>query len=146
MCDWLAKDLADGQAIKLFCDEWINVMNELRISRDTQLEPKVYVLPEGITIESDNVTLDGNGATIMGTRKTASQGINVTDRKNIVIKNIRVLNYYHGVSVKQSTGIEIHHCNVTLTTEIQSNTMFLDIWKPAGDAYGGAIFLEQVTH
>ncbi len=32
-----------------------------------------------------------------------------------------------------------------LTTEIQSNTLFLDIWKPAADAYGGAIFLEQVT-
>jgi len=47
-------------------------MNELRINRDTKLEPKVYVLPEGITIDSDNVTLDGQGATIMGTDKTAS--------------------------------------------------------------------------
>ena len=48
-------------------------MNELRIDRDTQLEPKVYLLPEGITIDADNVTLDGQGATIMGTDKTNSQ-------------------------------------------------------------------------
>ena len=50
-------------------------MNRLTINKDTQLEPKVYILPEGITIDSDNVTLDGHGATIMGTDKTPSQGI-----------------------------------------------------------------------
>lgn len=120
-------------------------MNGLRITTDTQLEPRIYLLPEGITIDSDNVTLDGNGATIMGVDKTNSQGIKVFGRKNIIIKNLRVLNYYHGISVKQSSGIEISHCTISLTTEIQSNTLFLDIWKPATDAYGGAIFLEQVT-
>jgi parallel beta-helix repeat protein len=120
-------------------------MNGLTIDRDTKLEPKVYLLPECITINSDNVTLDGHGATIMGTDKTASQGIKVNGRKNIVIKNLRVLNYYHGISINKSTGIEIRDCTITLTTEIQSNTLFLDIWKPAANAYGAAIFLEQVT-
>jgi parallel beta-helix repeat protein len=56
-----------------------------------------------------------------------------------------VLNYYHGISIQQSTGIEICDCTISLTTEIQSNTLFLNIWKPASDAYGAAIFLEQVT-
>ncbi len=120
-------------------------MNGLRIDRDTQLEPRIYLLPEGITIEADNVILDGHGATIMGTDKTNSQGVKVFSRKNITIKNLRVLNYYHGISIQQSSGIEISHCTITLTTEIQSNTLFLDIWKPAADAYGGAIFLHQVT-
>ena len=120
-------------------------MNELRITIATQLEPRIYILPDGITIDSDNLTLDGNGATIMGIDKTSSQGIKVFGRKNIIIKNLRVLNYYHGVSVKQSSGIELSHCTISLTTEIQSNTLFLDIWKPATEAYGGAIFLEQVT-
>src|SRR5215208_5117231 len=120
-------------------------MNSLTINQDTKLEPKVYILSEGITIDSDNVTLDGHGATIMGTDKIASQGIKVTGRKNITIKNLRVLNYYHGISIQKSTGIEIRDCTITLTTEIQSNTLFLDIWKPAADSYGGAIFLEQVT-
>ena len=120
-------------------------MNGITIKQDTKLEPKVYLLPEGITIDSDNVTLDGNGATIMGTDKTASRGINISGRKNIIIKNLRILNYYHGISIKKSTGIEICNCTITLTTEIQSNTLFLDVWKPAADSYGGAIFLEQVT-
>jgi len=121
-------------------------MNGLTIHKDTKLGPKVYILPEGITIDSDNITLDGHGATIMGTHKTASQGIKAHGRKNITIKNLRILNYYHGMSIKYSAGVEICDCTITLTTEIQSNTLFLDIWKPAADSYGGAIFLEQVTN
>jgi len=119
-------------------------MDGLRINKNTQLEPKVYLIPEGITIDSDNVTLDGQGATIMGTDKTG-QGIKVFGRKNIVIKNLRVMNYYHGVSIKKSKEIEISSCTITGTAEIPANTLFLDIWKIAVDSYGGAIFLEQVT-
>jgi parallel beta-helix repeat protein len=120
-------------------------MDGMHINRDTRLEPQIYILPEGITIDADNITLDGGGATIIGTYKIANQGILVSGRKNITIKNLRVLNYYHGISVQQSTDIEICDCTISLTTEIQSNTLFLDIWKRADDAYGGAIFLEQVS-
>ena len=56
-------------------------MNELRITTDTQLEPRPYILPGGITIDLDNITLDGNGATIMGVDKTNSQGINFWAKK-----------------------------------------------------------------
>ena len=119
-------------------------MNGLTISKDTQLEPKVYFLPEGITIDSDDVTLDGHGATIVGLDKTG-EGIRVFGRKNVIIKNLRVLNYYHGISIRKSTWIEIENCIITSTFEIQANTLFLDIWKPAVDAYGGGIYLEQVT-
>lgn len=119
-------------------------MNGLRVTQDTQLEPKAYFIPEGITIDSDNVTVDGQGATIIGTDKTG-QGISVSGRKNIIIKNLRVINYYHGVSIKKSKAIEIRNCTITSTSEIQSNTLFLDVWKPAVDSYGGAIFLEKVT-
>ena len=119
-------------------------MNGLTINQDTKLEPKVYFLPEGITIDSDNVTLDGQGATIIGADKTG-QGINISDRKNIVLRNLRIMNYFHGIAIKKSKNIEIHNCSITASAEIPSNTLFLDIWKPAADAYGGAIFLEQVS-
>ena len=58
----------------------LTAMNGLRINKDTQLQPQVYMLPEGITIDSDNVTLDGQGATIMGIDKTG-EGIRVSGRK-----------------------------------------------------------------
>ena len=119
-------------------------MNGLRIEKDTKLEPKVYLLPEGITFDSDNVTLDGQGATILGMEKTGA-GIKVSGRNNIVIKNLRLMNYYHGISIKQSKGIELENCRITSTAELPSNTLFLDIWKPASEAYGAAIFLDGVT-
>ena len=119
-------------------------MNELRITKDTQLEPKVYLLPEGITIDSDDITLDGQGATILGTDKTG-EGVRVSGRNNITIKNLRLMNYYHGISIKNSRKLEIANCTVTSTAETQSNTLFLDIWKPVADAYGAAIFLHEVS-
>ena len=121
------------------------MMDGLRISQDTQLEPRVYMLPEGITIDSDDVVLDGRGATLLGVGQQGA-GIRVSGRKNLVIKNLRLLNYYHGISIRKSRDIEIHNCSLTGTAEIQPNTLFLDIWKPAADAYGGAIYLEQVTN
>jgi parallel beta-helix repeat protein len=119
-------------------------MDELRINQNTQLEPNTYLLPDGISIDADNVTLDGNNATIIGTNKT-KQGINVSGRKNVTIKNLCLLNYYHGISIQNSSGIEISNCTSTQTAEIPSNTLFLDIWKAADSAYGGGIFLHQVT-
>ena len=119
-------------------------MDGLQINKDTQLEPKVYLLPEGITIDSDNVTLDGQGATIIGMDKTG-EGIRSYGRKNITIKNLRVMNYYYGISIRKSRDIEISNCTITGTAEIPANTLFLDIWKAAADAYGGAIFLQEVT-
>lgn len=120
-------------------------MDGLHINHDTKLEPQIYILPEGVTIDVDNVTLDGNGATIIGSDTTRGQGIRVRGRKNVVIKNVRVLNYYHGISVQDSEDIEIRECLISETGKIASNTLFLDIWKPAAASYGSAIFLEQVT-
>jgi parallel beta-helix repeat protein len=119
-------------------------MNGLTINQDTKLEPTVYFLPEGITIDADDVELDGQGATIMGMSKTGI-GIRASGRKNIIIKNLRLMDYYHGISIERSTGVEISNCTITSTAEIQANSLFLDIWKPTVDSYGGGIFLEQVT-
>lgn len=121
-------------------------MNGLQVTQDTKLEPRVYLLPEGITIDADDVTLDGQGATIIGSDKSKGQGIRVEGRRNVAIKNLRVLNYFHGMSIRNSSGIEIKDCTISETGEIPSNTLFLDIWKPAADSYGGAIFLEHVIN
>jgi len=101
-------------------------------------------LPEGVTIDSNDVTLDGRGATILGMDKTG-EGIKVSGRKNITIKNLHVMNYYHGISIQKSGSVEIANCTVTTTAEVPANTLFLDIWKPASEAYGAAIFLDEVT-
>lgn len=119
-------------------------MMQPAITKDTQLEPRVYFLPEGLTIDADNVTLDGRGATVIGADRTG-HGVRVSSRKNITIKNLNVMNFYHGLSIEKSKEVEIYNCHITSTAEIPSNTLFLDVWKDAGDAYGGAIYLKEVT-
>src|SRR5688500_8568013 len=119
-------------------------MMQPAITKDTQLEPRVYFLPEGLTIDADNVTLDGRGATVIGADRTG-HGARVSSRKNITIKNLNVMNFYHGLSIEKSKEVEIYNCHITSTAEIPSNTLFLDVWKDAGDAYGGAIYLKEVT-
>lgn len=119
-------------------------MTELIITKDTNLEPREYFIPEGLKIEADNITLDGQGATLVGTKRTG-QGIQVFGRENITIKNLNIMNFYHGISIVKSKEIEIYNCHITATAEIPSNTLFLDVWKDAVNAYGGAIFLEEVT-
>jgi len=119
-------------------------MNGLVIRQDTKLEPGIHLLPDGITIDADNVTLDGQGATIIGVNKTGA-GLKASGRRNITIKSLCILNYYHGISIKKSRGVAISNCTITSTGEVPANTLFLDIWKPAADSYGGAIFLEQTT-
>lgn len=47
----------------------ITPTNGLVITEDTTLAPGVYFLPNGITIASDNLTLDGNGAVLVGQKQ-----------------------------------------------------------------------------
>lgn len=116
----------------------------MEVSQDTRLEPGVYVLPNGITITADNVTLDGNGATLVGANQSG-YGITIRGAKNVTIQNLHLLNYYHAIHASDCQGLTIHHCHCTATAELPANTIFLDIWKTAEEAYGGGIFLHKVT-
>lgn len=119
-------------------------MIEPVVIQDLQLEPRVYFIPEGLTIDADNITLDGRGATLVGTDKMG-EGIRVLGRKKITIKNLNIMNFYHGISLRKTEGIEISNCHITSTAENPSNTIFLDVWKDAASPYGSAIYLEEVT-
>lgn len=50
------------------------------ITRDTVFAPGVYVLPHGIEIAANDVTLDGNGAVIVG-ENFAGRGVSIHKRK-----------------------------------------------------------------
>jgi parallel beta-helix repeat protein len=116
----------------------------MQISRDTTFAPGVYYLPKGIEIVADDVTLDGNGALLIG-NNFMWRGVSVNQRRGVTIKNICVERYYHGIWVNASTDIHIEHCRVTRTHELPSPDTFLDVWLPRNEAYGGGIFLSGVT-
>jgi parallel beta-helix repeat protein len=112
------------------------------ITEDTILEPGVYYLPGGISIAADNLTLDGNGALLVGSRREGL-GLTVLSRSGVTIKNLHLAEYYHGIYARGCRGLTIVNCQATGTAEIPANTIFLDIWLPLDKAYGGGIFLAE---
>ena len=112
----------------------------MAIKKDTSLEPGVYVLPKGITIDADNVTLDCNGAVLVG-KDRDGRGIACIGRSGVTIENARLREYYHGIYCKDCSMLTITGNQITSTAEVPANTIFLEIFLAADKCYGGAIFL-----
>lgn len=115
------------------------------LTQSTTLEPRLYEIPEGITLAADGLTLDGNGATIIAS-SPAHNGITLTGRDAITIKNLTLLGFHHGLHARACTRLTIENCRFTHTAEQPPNTAFLDIFRPPEDPYGGGILLWNVTH
>lgn len=116
----------------------------LVLREDTVFAPGVYHLPSGITIAADGVTLDGNGAVLVGSRQQG-QGIRVAGRSGVTVTNTRLRDYYHGIYARGGRSLTLTHNQITATAELAPNSLFLDIWRGPDAAYGGAIFLWEVT-
>lgn len=113
------------------------------ISRNLSLKPGVYVLPRGLTITADHITLDGNGATLVGISREGA-GITVSGRQGVSIRNLRVRDYEHGIRASQCHDLTVEDCDISSTAEVAPNTDFLDIWRPVSDPYGAGILLDRV--
>ena len=110
------------------------------ITQDTILQEGVHFVPEGISIEADGVTLDGNGALLVGLER-AGRGVSVVNRQGVKIKNLRLQEFHHGIFCSGCRELTITACQVASTAEVAANTIFLDIWLPVEQAYGGGILL-----
>lgn len=126
-----------------FTESLVPPTSGMLIRENTRLEPGVYFLPDGILIDADGVTLDGNGATLIGDSRRGV-GVNVNGHSNVTIRNLRILDFYHGIAVRNATNVTIEKNMITSTAEIEANTVFLDIWMPPEEAYGGGILLINV--
>ena len=115
----------------------------MKITHDTKFAPGVYYLPNGISIANDSVTLDGNGALIIG-NNFAGRGLSVNQKTGVRITNLQAERYYHGIWVNASANIAVEHCSVTRTHELAGPDVFLDIWLDRSEAYGGGIFFNGV--
>jgi parallel beta-helix repeat protein len=122
----------------------ITPTDSLTITSDTTLTPGVYFLPGGLSIAADNVTLDGNGALLIGQNRQG-RGLTIEGRGNVTVKNLRLAEYEHGIYARDCRGLTLRDCEVRATAEAPVNTEFLDIWRDADKSYGGGILLRQVT-
>jgi parallel beta-helix repeat protein len=110
------------------------------ITHDTVLEPGIYLLPNGIAVDADDITLDCNGAVLIGAHREG-RGITCVGHSGVTIKGASVRDYYHGIYCKDCANLVVTGNQVTSTAEVAANTIFLDIWLGPEEAYGGGVFL-----
>jgi parallel beta-helix repeat protein len=115
----------------------------MRITRDTVLQPGVYFLPNGIEIAADGITLDGNGALLIGAG-FQGRGVTIKHHSSVTVRRLHLERYYHGIAATGCANLRIEDCAITRTHELAAPDVFLDVWLDRSEAYGGAVFLNGV--
>ena len=119
--------------------------NGMIVSEDTQFASGVYVLPGGISIAADGVTLVGNDTLILSGMHSGS-GIHVTGKRAVAIKDLHISGFYHGVCCDDCEGITIDNVRMRDTWEIAGIDTFLYLWLPVEQVYGGGLLFNRVQN
>ena len=114
----------------------------MKITESVCFEPGVYLLPNGIQIAADGISIEGTGAHFVGNAKEG-HGISFLGLKGVRLTGLSLSNYYHGIHAEHCHDCTISNCVINQTAEVAANTIFLDIWLPADKAYGGGVCLVE---
>jgi parallel beta-helix repeat protein len=68
---------------------------------------------DGIVIERNNITLDGAGYTVQGTRAYESTGIDLQARSNVTVMNMEIKAFESGIYLESSSNNSIVGSNIT---------------------------------
>lgn len=113
------------------------------ISESVTLAPGTYVLPNGLRIGADDVTIEGAGALIFSPTQTGT-AIHADGRANVTIRGVHISGFYHGIRLDNCANALIEDVQVRGTQEIEGIETFLYLWLPIEQTYGGAILLNGV--
>ncbi len=116
----------------------------LEISADAELTPGTYVLPRGLTITADNVTISGQGVRLISPTG-AGAAISARGRRGLTIRDMAISGYQHGIRLDDCADVTIENVTVRGTAEIVGIDTFLYLWQPIEQVYGGAILLNRVS-
>ncbi|MEM3055176.1 MAG: NosD domain-containing protein [Candidatus Bathyarchaeia archaeon] len=70
------------------------------------------LMASGIVIERDNIILDGDGFTVQGSSSLLTKGVDLSQRNNVTVRNLKVQGHAMGFNVYQSVNVKIQACNV----------------------------------
>ena len=126
--------------------------NGMVITEDTTFVPGSYGLPDGVSIGAPGVTLDMNGAELIGSGLN-NYGVTCIGHDDVTITNGRLTNYYYGIRIQQGSRITVRDCDSSSNwVDPRSrgpNPPFLNINAPPnlGDRtnLGGGLFMREVT-
>ena len=113
------------------------------ITESVRFAPGIYTLPSGISVERDNVTIDGNGALLV---TSAQEGVAITihGRSGVTVRNLAISGFYHGIRADYCQDLTVELVKVRDTWEIPGIDTFLYLWLPIEKVYGGALLCHQV--
>ena len=93
---------------------WVNStcivpIDGMAINETTKFCTGTYNLPNGISVGTDNIILDCNGAELIGNYSTLpySTGINIDTKNNINIINCFITQFMNGIIVRESSNVNI---------------------------------------
>lgn len=118
-------------------------VNGMVIAEDTQFASGVYILPDGIRIGADGITLCGDNTLILSGAQ-AGTGIIAEGKRDITLKDLSLSGYYHGVRCDDCENVAVENLRIRDTWEIEGVDTFLYLWLPIEKAYGGALLLHRV--
>ncbi len=116
--------------------------NAMTITEDTTFASGVYVLPDGIRIASDHVTVRGSGTTIVSGRQTGV-GVHAEGQTGINVEDLAITGFYHGVRFDDCRDVSLKRLTIRGTAEIEGIDTFLYLWLPIQKAYGGAVLFNR---
>src|SRR5262245_54484833 len=76
------------------------------ITTSTTFVTGTYSLPHGVSIGASNITLDMNGATLVGTGFN-NYGVTCIGFSNVTIRNGACRTYFYGMRAENGSGIQI---------------------------------------
>ncbi len=95
----------------------------------TTLDEIIYTftgnINDSIVIEKDSIVLDGSGYTMQGKRE--GYGIDLSNRTNVTVKNVTIVNFNGGVNLYTANNNTIAYNNLT------SNLWGIYVWSSNGN-------------
>ncbi len=108
------------------------------ITEDTVFVPGTYDLPSGISIGASGVTLNGNGAVLVG--NNSGHGLTCNGYGSVTVRNLTIRCYSHGLRFYEADDCTVTQCNVWETPELPEGTIFLNIFDGPDGAYAHAMW------
>lgn len=114
------------------------------ITESVRFAPGVYSVPSGLTIDADDVTVEGEG-TLLVSAAHEGAAITVRERSGVSIRELAISGFYYGIRTDGCRDLTVEAVKVRDTWEIPGIDTFLYLWLPIEQVYGGALLLNRTN-